>query len=516
MKDKMFRSFNICALSALLLFLANTAFSADTTDNISIIPTAGCNLVIDSAQDDINLKATSSTNWFAGVFKGFDITKPTTLTLDMYGTEGDVRKWEGLYPVYTYANHFDYNTYIYYAKNDDGYWVSSDPFLKGEAKLAGNGKTPIQTAIPELYAEEFLSEDGKYWSACGELKDTKINIGSNTFTITNQFNSPDAFIAMKYPYSYDYELAYIEKLKHANIPGVTVHEIGKSEKDHKLFVIQVSDPNATAEELKKRRVVLMYANEDGNEPDGSWVVNGAMNFLISGSDEAKKILKDVTFLFLPLLDPTGWSNSTYAAMTYDFKYEVNKPIRPEVLSYAKFIIDWCGEKENRLDVVVNLHNVECNEAPNVLCPILEGNQTEEIDNLNKFLLPRLEKLQEIKVGHGYWIVGGFSSNRLAGWSAYFWSNIQIAYEINSRYPENRLSLDGLNILGKSFVISLSEYFNSDGYERAFPLMEKYRYAQIKTRKESLPEYLSIESKFANQPNYNIEDMRNSRILNRGF
>ena len=320
MKNEVYRSFNICALFILLLFVANTAFGIDATDNISIIPTAGCNLIIDSvSQDDINLKATSSTNWFAGVFKGLDIANQTTLTIDMYDTGGDVSKWDGLYPVYTYADHFDYNTYIYYIKNDDGYWLSSDPFLKGEAKLAGTGKTPIQSAVPEIYAEEFLSEDGKYWSACGELKDTRINIGSNTFTITNQFNYPDAFIAMKYPYTYDYEIVYIEKLKNADISGVTVHEIGKSEQDHELFVIQVSDPNATAEELKKRRVVLMYANEDGNEPDGSWVVNGAMNFLISGSDEAKKVLKDVTFLFIPLLDPAGWSESTYAVMTYDFK-----------------------------------------------------------------------------------------------------------------------------------------------------------------------------------------------------
>ena len=500
MKNKVYQNFNICALSALLLFLANTAFSADTTDNISIIPTAGCNLVIDSAQDDINLKATSSTNWFAGVFKGFDITKPTMLTVDMYGTEGDVRKWEGLYPVYTYADHFDYNTYIYYVKNDDGYWVSSDPFLKGENKLAGNGKTPIQTAIPELYAEEFLSEDGKYWSACGELKDTKINIGSNTFTITNQFNSPDAFIAMKYPYSYDYELAYIEKLKNANIPGVTIHEIGKSEKDHKLFVIQVSDPNATAEELKKRRVVLMYANEDGNEPDGSWVVNGAMNFLISGSDEAKKVLKDVTFLFIPLLDHVGWSNSTYGIITHDFKYKgYSEYHRPEILSYTTFINKWCGHDKKRLDVVINLHNIECNEGSNIMSPLLDVLQYDNIIQLNKHLK---SAFNDLTVDFSTVWLEGYTDKRFMGWISQAWGSATALYEINSRYPQNRLNLAGLNNTGKDFVLAFESYFKSDEYERALPEIEYIFSRQSKKMLKFIENEMIIKEKDL-APYYNL-------------
>jgi len=486
--------------------------------NVKVIDTAGCNLAIvsETAANTYSLKSTSGAhNWCSGVFEGLDTTNPTTFSLGMDGTgtaesPGDVSKWDGLWPVYTYGKYWDYNTYIYYTKNNDGYWVSNDIFIK--EKLAGNGKTPIQNVIPAEFAEEFLSKEGKYWSAWQEIKDTKINVGINTFTATQKFNSPTSALAMRVPYTYDYEYEYMKKLKQADVSGVTVHEIDKSIKNHNLYIVEISDYKATVEELKDRRVVLMYANEDGDEPDGCWVVNGAMNYLIEGiqndDKEVKKILSEVTFLFIPLLDPVGWSDSTYAAMTYYFKYAPDKPARPEVLAYAKWIIDWIAEKGNRLDVVVNLHNVECNEASNILCPILEGNQMEEIDNLNNFLLPRLEKSQEIKISRSYWIMGGFSNDRLAGWCSYFFGNIQISYEINSRYPDNRLSLDDLNMLGKSFLISFNDYFDSDEYERTLPHMDKYRYSQIDARNKQIDEYLEVEEKYP--------AMRNYRMLGRGF
>jgi len=512
MKKVFFITVNIVILLTLLSISVSIAFSADAS-NVKIIETAGCNLAIfeETAQNTFSLQSTSSaSNWFAAVFEGVSTGHPTTFSLRMEGTgvnetDNDLGKWSGLWPVYTYGKYLDYDTYIYYTKNADGYWVSSDVFAFD--KLAGNNKTPIQAVIPVELAEEFLSEDGTYWSPWQEIKEHKINVGNKFFDVTKQFNASDIAFAMRVPYTYDYEKEYMSKLKEANISGVTLHEIGKSTEAHDLYVVEVSDPKASKEELQERRVVLMYADEDGNEPDGSWVVNGAMNYLLQGikdnDTEVMKILSEVTFLFIHMLDPVGWSDSTYAKMTYDFKYEA-KPVRPEVLAYANFVIDWCGEKENRLDVVVNLHNVECNEAPNVLCPILEANQVEEIDNLNKFLLLRLKELQDVHISNTYWILGGFSRNRLAGWAAHFWGNIQIAYEINSRYPENRLSLNDLDTLGKSFVLSFREYFNSEEYERAFLLMEKRRYAQMKLRKEMLPGYLRYS------------DMDDYRILGRGF
>ena len=474
------------------LLLANIAFGINTA-KLKIIDTAGCNLTIveETALNTYSLKLTSDVhNWFSCVFNGLDTSNPTTFTLDMNtnfdGALMDLSKWEGLWPVYTYSYYWSYDAYVYYIKDDNGNWISSDLFLKD--KLAGNGKIPIQNVIPAELAEEFLSEDETYWSAWQEIKDTKTNLGSNTFTITKQFHSPNAALSMRIPYTYNYMFEYISRLRNQKISGVTVHRIGQSIKQDSLYAVEISDPHASKEELKERRVVLMYANEDGSEPDGCWVINGAMNYLIQGiqndDKEVKKILSEVTFLFIPMLDPVGWRNSTYGKLTYEFSPDDYRNVpRNEVINYAEFIIKWCGDYGYRLDVVCNFHNIECAEGPNVLFPAIESTYYDSVVNLKRFML---KSLQNVKKSDVVWIEG-YMENRYMGWCTDRWGSISALFEINSRYPDNRLSLKDLNDLGKDFVLSFYSYFGSDEYERALPYIEKAYSEQIINRNKYINE-----------------------------
>ena len=504
----------------LLLLISISFFAQDIAiSTLKILDTAGCNLAIAEVQGDNTYRLSNTSkvhNWFSGVFSGIDISSPTTFIVDMedtgkyestrasklqgilsttlpdfkdinltfeYSSPGDVTKWEGLWPVYTYAKYWDYNSYIYYTKDKDGYWVSSDPFLIGDAKLAGNGKTPIQNVIADELADEFLSSDGAYWSAWAEIKNTRPN-RDNTFQITKQFHSSDVSIAMKYPYTYDYEQEYMDRLENADISGVTVHKIGKSIRKHNLYVVEVHDPEATEEELKNRRVVLMYANEDGDEPDSSWVVDGAMSYLAQGllhdDKQVKDILKDVTFLFIPLLDPVGWSNATYGNLTYEFNTDysiIDSDLRVEIEKYVKFINNWIAYKNNNLDIVVNLHNMECAEGTNVLCPLIDNNRSGDISSLNRFIL---KQLNDVTISEDVWL-RKFAENRLMSWCYKYWGAIQIPYEINSRYPENRLNQKSLTTLGVDFTKAFHSYFDSEEFERALPTTELLRSRQFAKR-----------------------------------
>ena len=463
---------------------------------LKTLDTAGCNLSIAEVQggNTYLLSNTSKAhNWFSGVFSGIGTASPTTFIIDMKDTgtpesPGDVKKWEGLWPVYTYAKYWDYNSYIYYTKNKEGYWVSSDPFLIEDAKLAGNGKTPIQNVIMDELADEFLSSDGAYWSAWAEIKNTRPN-RDNTFQITKQFHSSDVSIAMKYPYNFDYEQEYMDRLENANISGVTVHKIGKSIRKHNLYVVEIRDPEATEEELRNKRVVLMYANEDGDEPDSSWVVDGAMSYLAQGllhdDKQVKDILKDVTFLFIPLLDPVGWSNATYGAMAYDFSYNMEYN-RFEVLSYIKFIINWCGIKERRLDVALNIHNIECNEGSNVLSPHIDDRYWEDAVALKKIIL---ENLPDVKTGNDVWVTG-FFYKRFSHWCTDHWGGVPVLFEVNSRYPEKRLYQKDMAGLGQDFALVFEKYFKSEEYERVLPIIEKKYAEQTNARNEYWSSQLS--------------------------
>ena len=479
---------NIKILSLMLLLCLCSLVLLCQNTELKVVDTAGCNLAINEkiSDSEYSLVSTSKApNWFSCAFTNIDISKELTFSLcmndnDAVGAAGDVSKWDGLWPVYTYSEYLNYDTYIYYTKNDDGYWVSSDVFAK--EKLTGNGKTPEQTVIPVELAEEFLSEDGKYWSAWAELQDTHADKGSNTFFMTHQFNSPNVSIAMKYPYCYDYELEYMTRLEKANIPGIKINNIGKSIKDHNLYVVEINDPTATAEELKERRVVLIYANEDGDEADSSWVVDGAISYLAKGllnNDEAvKKILNEVTFLFIPLLDPVGWEECTYGNITKSFNpndYETT--IRDEILYYASFINDRCGQDYN-LDVIINLHNVECNEGVNLFSPLIDIKYTDDIFSANSFAL---SKFSNIKTSMMYWDVG-FVKNRFFGWCSNLWGGLTLLYEINSRYPDNRLNIEDMHDMSREFVLIFDEYLKTENFEYIYP---KIAYQQAKQLKEYL-------------------------------
>jgi len=498
---KLFNFNTNIALFTLLLLVSNAIFCVTIVDGIAehktfTIDAAGCNLIVKDVDDDkLELGMYNFTpNWFAGVFTGLLTDKPLTLTLNMNDTDADVQKWDGLRPLYTYSSFWDYNTYIYYTKNIDGYWVSSDMFLKGDDKLFGNGKTPVQNIVPEELAEEFLSEDGKYWSAWSEIIDTKVNAGSNIFTMTQKFNFSDASIAMRIPYTYRYQEIFMSKLYNANIDGVSIYNIGKSLKKRDLYVIEIRDSNATNEELQTRPVALIYGAEDGDESDGSWVVNGAIRFLLSGDPRAKEMLKKVTFLFIPLLDPDGMAHSTYADLTYEFTNRnltqiiddkvIEYDPRPEVLAYMKFIIQWVSTFGRRLDLVINLHNVECNEAVNVMCPLIDVDDAENITAIKDTIL---SSLPGVTVSHNVWMTA-FVEDRLMSWCYKQFGSIQIPFEVNSRYPDNRLSLLELDNLGESFVEGIAKYFESEAYEKAFPQIEQRKKHQEEQRKRLRDSY----------------------------
>jgi len=504
-----------------LFYIFSDSLSAENVEDydsftIKLIDTAGCNLAIVEQQDS-NTYLLSNTshihNWYSGVFQNIDTNSKTTFIIDMKNTgnsnsPGDVSKWHGLWPVYTYGEYLAYNLSVFYTKNEYGYWISSDLFSCGGCtqckplnntdielvnknnalinsllaeknspnnsfinnashKFAGNGKTPIQTVIADELANEFLNSDGTYWSAWTEIQDTYPNVYDNTFNIRYKFNSKNAALAMRHPYTYDYEAEFIKRVENDNIPGVIVHDLGKSLKRQNLYIIEVCDPTATQEELRNRRVVLMYANEDGNEPDSCWVVDGAAKYLIKGlklnkhqntgnkltaeeillAQEVTMILDEITFLFIPLFDPTGWSESTYGKITSDFLIQDLDNVRPEIIAYTKFINQWAGERENRLDVVISLHNVECQETPNLLCPIINIEKSSAVLALNSFVQ---SNLPDSIVGSKTVWIKGFTHDRFMGWCSEHWGSLDIGYEINSRYPENRLNLHGLYILGGNF------------------------------------------------------------------
>ena len=146
---------------------------------------------------------------------------------------------------------------------------------------------------------------------------TGVNIEKNSFSMLQKFDYPMATVAMRVPYMPKYEQAFINKIENAHLPGITVHAIGNSTLGRPLSVIQVDDPDSTATDTA-RPVILLYGDEDGNEPDGAWVVDGALRWLLSTTPEVQHLRQRVTFLLIPQFDPDGFAAGSYAHLTKTF------------------------------------------------------------------------------------------------------------------------------------------------------------------------------------------------------
>ncbi len=234
-------------------------------------------------------------------------------------------------------------------------------------------------------------------------------------------------------------------------------------------MVQLEDPEAK-EPVLGRPVILLYGDEDGNEPDGSWVVDGALRWLISGAPEAVRLRKRATFLLIPLFDPDGFSAGSYEQLAESLMLTDPKAKPPaETLAYTAFIDKWMAA-QRRLDIVCAFHNVECEECPNVQCPISDWRRAKAMRAMNEFVLSRLPGLT---TSPKIWMTG-FLDQRFCGWCNRHFGSIISMYEINSRFPTHRLSLAQLQAAGPLFCAAFADYLASPGFAALAPEIDHKR------------------------------------------
>jgi len=434
---------------------------------IAIIPQDGFNLRVAEQLDPhyiIVELASPAHNWFAGTFTNLPTDKEVTIGLSMTGndTQGnkaDVSKWDGLMPVITYADPAKYESYEWFQKDDKGRWVSGDPFKQGNAKFAGTGKTPIQTAIPNALAAQFLSKDGAYWQPWREVDAAEAVTGANVFRIKQKFARTTATVAMRVPFTYTYLQHYIRRLKAANIPSVTMAAIGETPGKRQLQLIRVAG-DADPDQVDERRTILVIAREHATEHASSHVLLGMLNALVAQRMTQKlPTLDHLTWLFIPIEDPDGSAASTFNRLTDAF-CNANSPTTPkEAFIYARYFSDYVTAGST-IDIALTLHNVEATECAHLSCPFVDKQRIDEITELNAAVFRNLPTDTYLtdpeKPGDT-----GFMHFRLYGWCARQFCTLDAAYEVNDRWPSHRLQHQEVQALGAHISTSLITWLAAD-------------------------------------------------------
>ena len=442
-----------------LLGLAAPRGVAQAPAGITLVPQDGFNFTLtDLIAPTYAVLAVSppTHGWFAGTFTNLPTETPVTLGFSLDGnddtkTPANVTKWVGLRPVMTYADPTQYASYVSYAKDAAGQWVADDPFRTGADRLAGTGAVPIQEVMSAADAAAFLSADGTTWSPWREVDQAQTLTKVNVFRMTQQFTQSTATVAMRVPYTYTYLHAFLAQLAAAHYPGVTLDTVGQTREGRALTVIRL-EPPAPATAAADRPTILVYAREHATEPDSSWVAEGMLTWLLSDDPEARTARRQCDWLLMPLLDP---DHATHARYRDADLFRSGDGMRPEALALARYVLQWV-DQGHAIALVMNLHNVECTEGPNVFTPILNPGRLEQVTALKTALYAAATDAG-YTTGTPGWAIVGWQSSRLAGWCSRVFGACDLLYETNSRVPTARLDLPRLRHLGAVLARELARY-----------------------------------------------------------
>jgi len=105
--------------------------------------------------------------------------------------------------------------------------------------------------------------------------------------------------------------------------------------------------------------ILIYAREHAPESDSSVGLTVMLCWLLSATPEALQARQALHWLLIPMLDP---DDAAHERFDVGDNFIACNPPAPDALAYAAYLVKWI-DAGHRLDMVINLHNIECNENP---------------------------------------------------------------------------------------------------------------------------------------------------------
>ena len=115
------------------------------------------------------------------------------------------------------------------------------------------------------------------------------------------------YISHCYPYPYSQLCQWLLKMEQDDKKwcNVTKQVMCKSLAGNDVFLLTITESNASEEELQQRKGVILTARVHPGETNSSWMMQGAVEFLTSDHPSAKEIRKLCVIKIVPMLNPDG-------------------------------------------------------------------------------------------------------------------------------------------------------------------------------------------------------------------
>lgn len=140
-------------------------------------------------------------------------------------------------------------------------------------------------------------------------------------------------------------------------PNLTVAEAGKSAAGRALWLLTVTNP---ARPASGKKVLWLMARQHAWESGTSWVVDGAVRFLLQEDARAARLRDAFIFKIFPMADPDGVVRGgvRFNVNGYDVNrnWDIADPkLMPEIAALRKTVLGWV-DGGGRIDLFLSLHN----------------------------------------------------------------------------------------------------------------------------------------------------------------
>lgn len=188
--------------------------------------------------------------------------------------------------------------------------------------------------------------------------------------IDSEFTEETVWLARHFPYTLSDLENYLKTIE-AN-PHIEITTPGFSREKRPLYLIRVSDFSTPVTE--KRRIMIHSRTHPAETPS-SFLIEGLINFLLSGTAEAQELLADHEFHIFPMQNVDGVTAGNYRTTTANENLEVlwlrtpDSPLSltagtpPEITTIHEHAVNLMSDGGPKVSIALNLH--AANGAPDL-------------------------------------------------------------------------------------------------------------------------------------------------------
>ena len=187
---------------------------------------------------------------------------------------------------------------------------------------------------------------------------------NNEIILKKQYARNMVWIARFYPYTFTDLERYVQTLRASGSPHLDIQIPGYSQEGKPLYLFRITNSSVPAE--KKKRI-LIHARTHPAETPPSFLIEGMIEYLLSGSQQAFDLLSQFEFHIFPMQNVDGVIAGNYRATPQSENLEVmwsfdhqnprylTGEIPPEVAIIHQYAVQLMTDGGPPVSIALNLH-----------------------------------------------------------------------------------------------------------------------------------------------------------------